>query len=275
MGNGERPRNIPWSLFSESVNVLRLSIPAILILLFGCGGTGADVVADAAHSSRNALDWPGAYSGTLPCADCDGIRTTVTLRDDGTFERERIYLGKSAAPMRDSGQFYWNEAGSVVSLSAGDGVMQMYQVGENQLFHLDKTGSRISGDLADRYVLRQSVRDPRIEDRRWLRVEVMGAAYEPTDEGREAFLSLDSNLAQASGNTSCNNFFGGYVIHSGQRIRFAGNMGATMMACPDMSTEQSFLEALRQVDNYALSGDELSLNRARMAPLLRFRLAAE
>lgn len=275
MGNGERPRNIPWSLFSESVNVLRLSIPAILILLFGCGGTGADVVADAAHSSRNALDWPGTYSGTLPCADCEGIRTTVTLRDDGTFERERIYLGKSAAPMRDSGQFYWNEAGSVVSLSAGDGVMQMYQVGENQLFHLDQTGSRISGDLADRYVLRQSVRDPRIEDRRWLLVEVMGAAYEPTDEGREAFLSLDSNLAQASGNASCNNFFGGYVIHSGQRIRFAGNMGATMMACPDMSTEQSFLEALRQVDNYALSGDELSLNRARMAPLLRFRLAAE
>ena len=275
MGNGERPRNIRWFVFSEGVNVLRLFITAILILLFGCGGTGGNVVADAAHNSRNALDWPGTYSGTVPCADCEGIRTMVTLRDDGSFERERLYLGKSAAPMRDSGRFAWNEAGSIVTLVSADGGTQQYQVGENQLFHLDQTGSRISGDLADRYVLRQSVRDPRIEDRRWLLVEVMGAAYEPPDEGREAFLSLDSNLAQASGNSSCNNFFGGYVIHAGQRIRFAGNMGATMMACPDMTTEQSFLEALRQVDNYALSGDELSLNRARMAPLLRFRLAAE
>ena len=177
--------------------------------------------------------------------------------------------------MRDSGRFYWNEAGSVVALGARDDTEQMYQVGENQLFHLDQAGDRISGDLADQYVLRQSVRDPRIEDRRWLLFEVMGAPYEPSDEGREAFLLLDSNLTRASGNSSCNNFFGGYVIQNGQRIRFAGNMGATMMACPDMSMEQSFMEALREVDNYALSGDELSLNRARMVPLLRFRLAAE
>jgi hypothetical protein len=37
--------------------------------------------------------------------------------------------------------------------------------------------------------------------------------------------------------------------------------------------EQSFMEALRTVDNYTVSADELSLNKARMAPLLRFRLA--
>jgi heat shock protein HslJ len=47
------------------------------------------------------------------------------------------------------------------------------------------------------------------------------------------------------------------------------------MACPDMSTEQSFMEALRKVDNYAVKGNELSLNKARMAPLLRFRLATQ
>ena len=35
------------------------------------------------------------------------------------------------------------------------------------------------------------------------------------------------------------------------------------------------MEALRKVDNYTVSGDELSLNKARMAPLLRFRLATE
>ena len=266
---------------------MRLFIAIMLLMLGACdspppaaqetnaNGESSAPVADAAHNSRNALDWPGTYTGILPCADCEGIETTITLRGDGTFEREQRYLGKPGAPVTDSGQFAWNEAGSIVTLAPDGETLQMYQVGENQLFHLDRAGNRISGDLAPLYILRQSIRDARIEDRRWLLIEVMGQAYTPSEEGRESFLLLDSEQGRAGGNNSCNNFFGGYVIHAGQRIRFAGNMGATMMACPDMSTEQSFMEALRTIDNYSVSGDELSLNKARMAPLLRFRLATE
>lgn len=223
-----------------------------------------------AHNSRTALDWPGSYSGVLPCADCEGIQTTITLRADGTYERELVYIGKSADPAQQSGRFSWNAAGSVVTLALPDGATQMYQVGENQLFHLDEAGNRISGDLGTQYVLRQSIRDPRIEDRRWLLVEVTGRAYEPADDSREAFILLDSAGSRASGNNSCNNFFGDYAIEAGMRIRFSANMGATMMACPDMTTETAFMEALRKVDNYAVSGNRLSLNKARMAPLLRF-----
>ena len=97
--------------------------------------------ADAAHNSRNSLDWAGTYSGVVPCADCEGIRTTVTLNADGTFERELVYLGRSAGPLRDAGRFTWNEAGSVVTLVPPEGTTQMYQVGENRLFHLDQAGA--------------------------------------------------------------------------------------------------------------------------------------
>lgn len=264
-----------------------LLFPAVL-LLAACGSPTPDtqetsppatggnaVVADTAHNSRNALDWPGTYTGTLPCADCDGIRTTVTLHDDGTFDRELVYLGKSDSPFLQTGQFSWNAAGSAVSLALDDGTAQMYQVGENQLFQLDQAGKRISGDLAAQYVLRQSVHDPRIEDRKWRLVEVMGQPFEPSVGGAEAFILLESSQSRASGNNSCNKFFGGYVIEAGQRIRFAANMGATMMACPDIATEASFMEALRKADNYAVKDKQLSLNRARMAPLLRFELTAE
>jgi uncharacterized lipoprotein NlpE involved in copper resistance len=44
-----------------------------------------------------------AACGTLPCADCEGIRTTITLREDETFDRERLYLGKSDTAKSDSG----------------------------------------------------------------------------------------------------------------------------------------------------------------------------
>ena len=32
-----------------------------------------------AKSSENVLDWDGTYKGVTPCADCEGIETTVTL----------------------------------------------------------------------------------------------------------------------------------------------------------------------------------------------------
>jgi len=56
-------------------------------------------------------------------------------------------------------------------------------------------------------------------------------------------------------------------------LHIGENLAATMMACPDMETPRQFTDALQQVDNYSIAGGELSLNRARMAPLLRLRLA--
>ena len=69
------------------------------------------------HNSRNSLDWNGVYQGTLPCADCEGIRVRLTLIDTGEFDRTLTYLGKEAAGRSDSGTFQWNEAGSKITLN--------------------------------------------------------------------------------------------------------------------------------------------------------------
>ncbi len=245
------------------------------LALAACSSPSGESPADAAHNSRNALDWQGTYIGTTPCADCEGIRTRVTLSQDGTFTRELVYLGKSGNPLRDSGPFSWNSTGSAITLASGSESSQQYQVAENRLVHLDRRGNRIAGDLADRYVLEKTVRDPRVEDRRWVLAEVMGQPIEPAEVSREAFILLDSSQGQVSGNASCNNFFGSYVLLAGNRIRFVGNIGATMMACPAMDIEATLLEALGKIDNYSIDGDRLSLSRARMAPLLVFRLSAD
>lgn len=260
---------------------MKWPVLAILTCLAACGASTPDESptatddgpADAAHNSRNALDWDGTYTGTLPCADCDGIRTIIRLDSDGSYERERLYLGRSEQPLRDSGTFSWNAAGSIITLAAADEPSR-YQVGENRLFLLDDNGQRISGEMADRYILEKTLRDPRIEDRRWVLTELRGRPFEAGEDYREAFILLDAETGRISGNTSCNNFFGRYVIEAGNRIRVAGNLGSTMMACPDMAIEQSFLDVLTVIDNYSVTGDELTLNRARMAPLARFRIAA-
>jgi heat shock protein HslJ len=255
--------------------MMKTVVFSMVLALVACSSPPGESPADPAHNSRNALDWQGTYIGTTPCADCEGIRTTVTLMQDGTFARDLIYLGKSGDPMHDTGSFSWNDTGSAITLAPGSQSSQQYQVAENRLVHLDRSGKRIGGELADRYILEKTVRDPRVEDQRWLLDEAMGQPVEPSEDLGEAFIKFDSSQGRFSGNASCNNFFGNYVLLAGNRIDFVGHAGATMMACPDMHLEVTVLEALGKIDNYSVDGDRLSLNRARMAPLLVFRLATD
>ena len=85
------------------------------------------------------------------------------------------------------------------------------------------------------------------------------------------YFELDASQARVTGNASCNRFFGTYDITTGNRLRFGPNIGSTMMACPELEREREFLEMLTRVDNYSIGDGMLSLNRARMAPLARFR----
>lgn len=223
------------------------------------------------HTSQLALDWAGRYSGVLPCASCPGIETTVTLGQDGSFERRMVYIDESPMPVVETGSFTWDEAGRSIT-ATGDGFEpQRYQVGEHRLFHLDRDGQRIEGDLAANYVLDQHIQDPRLEDRHWTLIELRGQAVEPGEDRREAFLFLRAEDGRAHGNASCNSFNGAYAIKTGQRIGFDRNFAMTMMACPNMQLEQGFIEVLQTVDNYSLGDDgTMTLNRARMAPLARF-----
>ena len=37
----------------------------------------------------------GEFSGTLPCADCPGIDTTISLKPDGSYAVHEVYQGKA------------------------------------------------------------------------------------------------------------------------------------------------------------------------------------
>lgn len=39
----------------------------------------------------------GTFKGTLPCADCPGIDTTLVLNADGTYRLDTVYQGKPRA----------------------------------------------------------------------------------------------------------------------------------------------------------------------------------
>jgi uncharacterized lipoprotein NlpE involved in copper resistance len=225
------------------------------------------------HSSKNSLDWEGVYKGVLPCADCEGIKTTITLFKDNTYSIASEYLGKSDNPVYNKGIFIWNQAGSIISLDR-EGQNNQYKVGENVLIHLDNDGNPITGDLADKYKLMKNYSDLKLENKKWVLTELMGQIVEPSKEGKIAFVTFSSEEARVSGNNGCNLFSGGYELKNGGRIE-VGQMINTMMACNNMDQASTFMSVLQKADNYTVVDDILHLNKARMAPLAKFTISED
>lgn len=127
---------------------------ASIVALGGCG-SATPVAADPArhgdtHNSRNALDWAGVYEGVLPCADCPGIRTRLTLQQDGRFELSMRYIERRVEPFVSSGRFSWNADGNTITLDDG----AMYRVQEGSVLQLDRDGTPPRPDSLNRTLIK-------------------------------------------------------------------------------------------------------------------------
>jgi heat shock protein HslJ len=243
---------------------------SISLLLLACqsnppaeNNTEAPVASD---NSRISLDWAGTYRGTLPCADCPGIKTEITLLADGSYRLGSFYQERSQVAKRDSGSFSWNADGNRILLN-NDSSWQ-FLVGENRLFKLDLNGVRISGALADAYALSRVTADTNVAGRFWRLVALRGSPLPANKSGKEAHLLFGTD-GRVSGNAGCNSLMGSYERSVGNRLRF-GALATTEMFCAEgMQTESEFLKVLSSTDNFTLAptGDTLYLQRARMAPM--------
>lgn len=106
---------------------------------------------DNAHNSQNSLDWDGTYEGVLPCADCEGIKNTLTISQDNKYHLTQEYINKNLVA-KDSGIFTWDTDGGKITLESKDNGFT-YKVGEGRLFQLDMDGNEIDGALKDHYIL--------------------------------------------------------------------------------------------------------------------------
>lgn len=252
-------------------------LPLAVACLFGgitaCAGTRRP---DAGDTSKTSLDWDGRYRGVVPCADCEGIETAITLSKDGRYILQTRYLGKEASAREVGGTFSWNAEGNTITLAGVIDRPAQYLVGENVLIQLALNGRRITGELASKYRLEKVPGDasggaPAITGKRWRLTELEGQAIPAaSDPAKSPYLMLAADGDRVNGFGGCNTFAGGFELPAPTRIRFS-NLAKTLKACiSGMETEDAFLKVLEQVDNYAIVGSKLSLHRARMAPLARF-----
>lgn len=246
------------------ITLLSTAFSLAILAFAGCKTIKTPAV--TGDNSMTSLDWSGTYSGTLPCADCDGIETLVQLNPDKTYTLKRKYLGKSEEVYSGSETFSWNKEGSRITLSGEK--PGIYQVGENKLVQLDEDGNKITGQLAEKYLLMKQLYG--LTEKYWKLTELMGKPVTKTATMvREPHLVLRTEGNRLNAHGGCNSFMGTYELKPGNRISF-GQMAGTLMACPDMTVEDQLKKVLEMADNYNLDGDKLVLNRARMAPLARF-----
>ncbi len=138
----------------------------MLVLVIGCGSDSTEPDEPATISAAPdfegeegtasvSLDWWGTYQGVVPCADCEGIATTLILNQDNTYVLRVSYLGKGDGNMTEvSGPWRW-KTGNIAILNGETFGPDQFFVSEGYVVQLDMEGNRITGDLADKYILKK------------------------------------------------------------------------------------------------------------------------
>ena len=275
----------------RTCNILGSKLTLILLIvisLFGCQKNTKDSETneesktqkstEAASPTRIAdvrqtktADWYGIYQGIIPCADCEGVKTKITLLKDNTFKSQIQYIGKSDESFIETGTIKWDENQSLIILNANDGESKQYQFNKNTLTHLDNNGQLITGDLADNYILMKNHSDPELENKIWILTELMGQKINTDIGQREITITFSSVEGIASGNNGCNLFSGSYELKDHQRYT-SGPFATTLMACENMDTANQFMQVIEKGDNYTVVEGVLNINKARMATMAKFRI---
>ena len=116
---------------------------------------------DPAHTAENSLDWHGKYTGTLPCADCNGIETAIQLNENKTYEINETYLGKGQGKGQnfvEKGSFNFDNSNSSIIVLDQKADGRKYFLAENQLYALDSFGEKITGDFEEMYILKKEAK---------------------------------------------------------------------------------------------------------------------
>jgi copper homeostasis protein (lipoprotein) len=243
------------------------------------------------HNAKNSIDYVGTYKGILPCADCQGLETELAINENSTFCIKTKYQGKGEKVYMQKGNFTWNKKGNTIILTDIKNAPNQYFVGENTLTQLDIYGKKITGSLADEYILSKQPIDTldietveknqatvdlnsriatttviqkvnpaigkyTLAETKWKLISLNKQKI--VQKGKKVyFLELDSKEARFTAFAGCNSIAGNYVMPSSDIIDFS-DVIMTRMACPDMTLEDKFGAMLVHVKKYKLDNNTLT-----------------
>ena len=96
----------------------------------------------------------GTYEGTLPAADCEGIKTMLVINEDKTYTLKSEYIGQKDATFETSGVYHMI-GDSIIELVTPSSREKTYyrMLNNKQVMMSDKEGTINQGSLAEHYIL--------------------------------------------------------------------------------------------------------------------------
>ena len=221
-------------------------------------------VAKEVRMQKTYPDWCGTYVGVLPCEDCRGIETILTLQRDHFFRLITTRLGKGEQASIQTGKYAWNQDSTIIILDINAQSPVQYYHHINGLYQLDPEGNRITGPNAEQYKLTRTM-ESMLAQYRWNLRELLGKYL----EGSSAHIRFDDDGRVISGYGWCNTFEGEYEFLGDDKVRF-GEMISMGKNCPDSTIEQQFLNVFKAVNTYHVENGVLSLSRGDNEPVVKF-----
>lgn len=218
------------------------------------------------HNSANSLDWSGYYQGDIRLGNESVRHYLLGLFPDSTYSLTVQNAGVEAPAKQ--GRFVWRADGAAITLVGEEAEFSHYWVQENRLQLLTAKGDKYKSEVAAQYVLNKNAEMSGLFGKKWYLVSLGGQKSEGAND-RIPYLQFDAKENRVNGFAGCNRFFGSFELKENNRLRFKG-VGATRMACIDMSVEDRLFEVFDQFDSYILVGNQLQLIKGRMAPLAVF-----
>jgi len=126
-----------------SKKVLTVVAALSLFALFGCNNRN-ETQAVASENATSLKPMQQSYRGILPCADCEGIETSLFLEDSGTWIMNQYYQGKKTS-FASYGQ--WARTADKLVLTSNQGEKQYFLPKEDSLVMLDSQGEPIQSSL--------------------------------------------------------------------------------------------------------------------------------
>jgi copper homeostasis protein (lipoprotein) len=276
----------------------------MMLTLVSCQKQSAnDKKSTSNYIPRNSEDYIGTYKGILPCADCKGLETEIAINENTTFSIKTKYQGKGEKVFVKKGHFTWNKKGDIIILTDVNEPNQ-YFVGKNTITQLDIYGKKITGSLADEYILSKQPTDTSdietadtndkvtvdlnsriatttviqkvnpavgkypLAGTKWKLVSLNKKKVD--QKGKNVYyIKLNSKDGRFVALSGCNNIIGKFVMPSASTLTFSGIV-SNKMDCADVEMESYFSSMLAQTNTYKLNKEMLSLFGADKKELATF-----
>jgi uncharacterized lipoprotein NlpE involved in copper resistance len=114
----------------------------------------------SAHENHadKSQEFRGVFYGYLPCDDCAGVKTTLSLKQKNNYLLVTQPARESSREFYEKGKYSWDDENQTVVLTpkkGGTKTRRYHIEDEGTLIQLNDDGTRIT-DEADRYALRRS-----------------------------------------------------------------------------------------------------------------------